>query len=258
MDALERLGDHRADAEQQRALGRPVARGARAVLLAREHDERRPGRLVPLGRVEDRDPLARRQVLRHAALGAGHEEVAEPDVRERPARHDAVVAAPRAERVEVGLRDALRASATPPAGPSAGMSPAGLMWSVVTRVAERREAARARGSGRSGLRLLRRCRRRRAGPGCRCSRPPRGRSRPSGSRARSSARCRRRRSRSARRRSSTRGRRRRPARSPRSSARRPSGRRACRHCPMPSGSVVRSRSTVPAIAYATTSGGLAR
>ena len=41
VDALEGLGDHRAHAEQVRALGRPVARRARAVLLAAEDDERR-------------------------------------------------------------------------------------------------------------------------------------------------------------------------------------------------------------------------
>ena len=40
MDALEALGDHRAHAEQLRALGRPVARGACAVFLAGEDDER--------------------------------------------------------------------------------------------------------------------------------------------------------------------------------------------------------------------------
>ena len=40
VDPLERLGDHGADAEQQRALGRPVARRAGAVLLAGDDDER--------------------------------------------------------------------------------------------------------------------------------------------------------------------------------------------------------------------------
>ena len=40
VDALVALGDDGADAEQQRALGRPVARRAGAVLLAGEHDER--------------------------------------------------------------------------------------------------------------------------------------------------------------------------------------------------------------------------
>jgi hypothetical protein len=40
VDALERVGDDRPDAEEVRALGRPVARRARAVLLAAQHDER--------------------------------------------------------------------------------------------------------------------------------------------------------------------------------------------------------------------------
>ncbi len=39
VDALEALGDHGPHAEQLRALGRPVARGARAVLPAGEHDQ---------------------------------------------------------------------------------------------------------------------------------------------------------------------------------------------------------------------------
>ena len=41
MDALVALGQHRAYAEEQRALGRPVARGAAAVFLARHHDQGR-------------------------------------------------------------------------------------------------------------------------------------------------------------------------------------------------------------------------
>ena len=41
VDALVALRDDRAHAEEQRALGRPVARGAAAVLLARDHHERR-------------------------------------------------------------------------------------------------------------------------------------------------------------------------------------------------------------------------
>ena len=40
VDALEALRDHGAHAEQQRALRRPVARRAGAVLLARDHDQR--------------------------------------------------------------------------------------------------------------------------------------------------------------------------------------------------------------------------
>src|SRR5690606_6235967 len=39
VDALEALGDDRLDAEEARALGRPVARRPRAVLLAAEDDQ---------------------------------------------------------------------------------------------------------------------------------------------------------------------------------------------------------------------------
>ena len=42
MDALVALRDDRLHALQERPLGRPVAGGAGAVLLARHHDERVP------------------------------------------------------------------------------------------------------------------------------------------------------------------------------------------------------------------------
>src|SRR5205807_10119759 len=60
VDALEALGDHRADAEQERALGRPVPRGSRPVLLARQHDQRRALLLVAERGVEDGDLLPAR------------------------------------------------------------------------------------------------------------------------------------------------------------------------------------------------------
>src|SRR3972149_5517626 len=53
VEALVALGDDDADAEQQRALGRPVARGAAAVFLAREDGEGRARGLVALGGVGD-------------------------------------------------------------------------------------------------------------------------------------------------------------------------------------------------------------
>src|SRR5690606_35037092 len=53
VDALEALGDDRLDAEQRGALGRPVTRRSRAVLLAAEHDERDARRLVVHARVVD-------------------------------------------------------------------------------------------------------------------------------------------------------------------------------------------------------------
>ena len=48
VDALVALGDDGADAEHERALGRPVTRRARAVLFAGEHEQRRLGGLVLL------------------------------------------------------------------------------------------------------------------------------------------------------------------------------------------------------------------
>ena len=107
VDALVALGDHGADAEQQRALGGPVARRAGAVLLADERDERHVLGAVALGGVEDRERLAGRQVRRVAALAAARERVAQADVAERAAHHDLVVAAARAEGVEVARLDAV-------------------------------------------------------------------------------------------------------------------------------------------------------
>ena len=60
MDAFKRLRDHRAHAEQDRALGGPVARGAGAVFLAGEYDQRHVLALVAHRRVVDRHALARR------------------------------------------------------------------------------------------------------------------------------------------------------------------------------------------------------
>src|SRR5829696_9065745 len=72
VDALEGLRDHRAHAEQVGALGGPVARGARAVLGAGEHDQRRALLRVLHRRVVDRlliwDTVAtRRELDREAA-----------------------------------------------------------------------------------------------------------------------------------------------------------------------------------------------
>ena len=132
MDALVALRDHRAHAEEERALGRPVARGAAAVLLARDHHEGRPLRLVALGRVVDVHPLARGHVDGDAALDPRHHRVLEADVREGAAHHHPVVPAARAVGVEVLLLDPLRHQEAPGRARRAAMSPAGEMWSVVT------------------------------------------------------------------------------------------------------------------------------
>ena len=142
MDALVALRDHRAHAEQVRPLRRPVARRARSVLLAGEHDERDAFGAVALGGVEDRHLLARRDVHRPRSLGPGHELVAEADVRERAAHHHLVVAAPRAVRVEVLALDAVLDEVA--AGRRVRLDRAGGRDVVRRhRVADRDEAARA-------------------------------------------------------------------------------------------------------------------
>src|SRR4051794_8023448 len=99
VNALEALGDHGADAEQVGALGRPVARRARPVLLAPEHDERRALLGVLHRRVVDRHLLALGQLARDASLRKrippAPELVAQPDVGERAADHHLVIAATR-------------------------------------------------------------------------------------------------------------------------------------------------------------------
>ena len=107
VDALVRLRDHGLHAEQLRALRRPVARRAGAVLLARDHDQRRPLGEITLRRVEDRHLLAARHVHRPRPLGSLDEQVAQPHVRERAAHHHLVIAAARAVRVEVLALDAV-------------------------------------------------------------------------------------------------------------------------------------------------------
>ena len=109
MDPFEGLGDHRTHAQQRGALGRPVARRARSVLLAAEHDQRDAGLLVVLRGVVD-------EGLRPAILGevtgvttgdVVEQLVAQPDVGEGSADHHLVVAAPRSVGVEVLLFDAV-------------------------------------------------------------------------------------------------------------------------------------------------------
>ncbi len=101
MDALEALGDDGLYAEQEGALRRPVARGARAVLLAGEDEERHALLLVLQAGLVDRGLLAVREVDCVAALLAPGELVAQADVAEGAAHHDLVVAATAPVGVEV-------------------------------------------------------------------------------------------------------------------------------------------------------------
>src|SRR5690606_36951069 len=87
-------------------LRRPVAARTHAVDLAGDHDGRHALGDVAAAGVVDALDLAVGEVGRVAALGAGGDLVLEPDVRERAAGHDPVVAAARAVGVEVLLLDA--------------------------------------------------------------------------------------------------------------------------------------------------------
>src|SRR5674476_1028046 len=109
VDPLEALGDDGLDAQQAGALGRPVARGAGAVLLAAEDHQRRSGRLVVLrGVVDERlRAVGLREVAGVATLDVLKQLVAQTDVGERAADHDLVVAAARAVGVEVAALNAV-------------------------------------------------------------------------------------------------------------------------------------------------------
>ena len=101
MDALEAFGDHGAHTQQQRAFGGPIARRSRAVLLARDDQQRRAFRLVLHRGVVDEHLLARWNVRGPAAFGSGREHVAQPDVGQRSAHHHFMVAAARAIGIEI-------------------------------------------------------------------------------------------------------------------------------------------------------------
>src|SRR5262245_24891153 len=117
MDTLEALGDDGTHAEQVGALSGPVARAAGAILGAGQNDGRHAGGFVEHRGVVDWHDLADGRagssagrassatgpkVLRHAAFGAGGEEVPNADVGKRPADHHAVVAAAAAIAIEIG------------------------------------------------------------------------------------------------------------------------------------------------------------
>src|SRR5688572_10972803 len=107
VDALEALGNDGADTEEQRALGRPVARRPGAVLAARDHDAGHALRAVATGDVVDEALLAVRQVDRVRTLALAGERVPEADVAEGSADEHLVVPSPRAVRVELQRRHAV-------------------------------------------------------------------------------------------------------------------------------------------------------
>ena len=103
MDALEAARDHGLDAEQERALGRPVARRPRAVLLAAEDHRGHAVGDVLHGCVVDRHFFA--LVAGEAAFLAAHHLVLDAHVGKGAAHHHLVVAAAGAVAVEVAHRD---------------------------------------------------------------------------------------------------------------------------------------------------------
>ena len=107
VDPLERLGEHRADAQQCRSLRRPVARRAGAVLLPGDDQERHAFRRVAHGRVVQELLLAVRKMDGVRTFAALHEPVSQPDIAECAADHDLVVAPPRAVGVELERSDAV-------------------------------------------------------------------------------------------------------------------------------------------------------
>ena len=94
--------------KQQRALRGPVARRSRAVLLARDDQQRRAFFLIFHRGVVDEHLLARGHVRGPAAFGSGRELVAQPDIGERSAHHHFMVAAARAVGIEIAGLDAVR------------------------------------------------------------------------------------------------------------------------------------------------------
>src|ERR1700761_586532 len=101
VDTLEAFGDDSLDAEQGGSFRGPVARGAHAIFLPADHDQRDAFRLVPHGGVIDRHLLTGRMVLRDTTLDARHHLIADADVGEGAAHHDFVVTAPRAVAIEI-------------------------------------------------------------------------------------------------------------------------------------------------------------
>src|SRR3974390_1269785 len=101
MDALERLSYNCAHAEQDGALGSPVARRAGAVFLASEDDERHAFCFVLHRSIVHRHPLLRRIMDRVAALDTRNHLVLDANVGEGAAHHYLVIAASRAVLVKV-------------------------------------------------------------------------------------------------------------------------------------------------------------
>ena len=106
VDALVALGKHGTNAEQRRALGRPVTRRAAAVFASRDDQQGSAFALIAQRGVVDEHLVAARLVRRVRPFLVG-QRVAQPDVAECAAHHHLVMAAARAVRVELERPDAV-------------------------------------------------------------------------------------------------------------------------------------------------------
>ena len=171
VDALVALGDHRPDAEQVRPLRRPVARRARAVLLAREHDQRRALVEVALdaSKIVISSPLGRCTV--HVPRCPGTSRLRSRTLANVPRTITSWL--PRREPYELkSLRSTPCSIRYGRPGESGLIAPAGEMWSVVTEsptMTRQRAPRRPRPAGSAA------CRRSTAGGARRSSRDPRRR-----------------------------------------------------------------------------------
>ena len=95
------LGDHGPHPEEKRALGGPISRRAGSVLSAGQHDQGHALLPIAKGGVVDRHPFAVRRMHGDAAFDGWDEQVLEADIPEGPTRHHLVIAASRAEGIEL-------------------------------------------------------------------------------------------------------------------------------------------------------------
>ena len=93
VNALVAFGDRGAHAEQQWALGGPVARGAGTVFLAGDEDQRNPLGDIFFRSFKDRHFGAVGEMAGKSAFEVGDHFVAQADVGEGAAHHDLVISA---------------------------------------------------------------------------------------------------------------------------------------------------------------------
>ena len=95
----------RADAKQARALGGPVARAARSVVLPGYYNQWQSFLPVTLRGLVDAHALSAGLVPRDAALDARYQEIADTHIGKGPSNHDLVIASARAITIEILYRN---------------------------------------------------------------------------------------------------------------------------------------------------------